>query len=520
MSTNISRISNHLDAPPETSPLYGCIHIPDFPVQAFVRNEPELRRRAVVVLDGTFPLFRVIATNQFARRAGVKVGMTKLQLERFPNIEVRYLSREQEDSMHRALLDCAHYFTPRVEDTATDSITLDLNGLSGLWGTPRAMAQKFFRAADKLGLDAHVATASNPDTAIHAAKTDAGITVITPGQEIKKLRSLPLHILSPSDEISETFDRWGLKTFQDLVRLPKLKVSERLGQEGVRLQQLAQGEASRPILATNEKLCFKESMELEDSINSLEPLTFILNRLLGQLCQRLRARNLTTNELNLDLTLEPAAKDKTCNFTRKLTLPVPIRDPQILLKLFQLDLDAHRPPTAIVRVALTAEPVQPRRIQNGLFLPLAPEPEKLELTLARIGAIVGEDNVGTPELLDTHRPDAFRVKRFSLRTKASRKRTTNAQPAAPPMALRALRPPISASVKMRQGHPSFIQFSGKSGKVLAATGPWNSSGQWWRTDPWDREEWDIEVGSSQHHTLYRIHQDRRTNSWFVDGIYD
>jgi protein ImuB len=73
---------------------------------------------------------------------------------------------------------------------------------------------------------------------------------------------------------------------------------------------------------------------------------------------------------------------------------------------------------------------------------------------------------------------------------------------------------------MRQGHPAYIQFPGKAGTVVAATGPWNSSGQWWRTDPWDRAEWDVEVGSKQQHTLYRIYQDRRTNNWFVDGIYD
>ena len=137
------------------------------------------------------------------------------------------------------------------------------------------------------------------------------------------MQALPLHILSPSDEILETFNRWGLRTFRDLTRLPKVKVSERLGQEGVRLQQMAKGRTSRPLLARNERPCFKESIELEDSIDSLEPLAFILNRLLGQLCQRLRARNLTTNELNLELTMEPEAKDQTCDFARKLRLPIP-----------------------------------------------------------------------------------------------------------------------------------------------------------------------------------------------------
>ena len=54
-------------------------------------------------------------------------------------------------------------------------------------------------------------------------------------------------------------------------------------------------------------------------------------------------------------------------------------------------------------------PVKPRAAQGGLFVPAAPEPVKLELTLARIRAIVGEGRVGSPELLDTHRPDAFRM---------------------------------------------------------------------------------------------------------------
>lgn len=505
-------------------PLYGCLHIPDYPVQAFVRNEPELRRRPVVVLDGTFPLFTVISANMFARRIGIRIGMTKLQLERFSGLTVRYRSREQEDSTHHALLDCGHYFTPRVEDTATDTITLDLNGLSGLWGTPRAMAQKLFRAADKLGLEAHIAMASNPDAAIHAAKAEAGITVIAAGDEMKKLQPLDLQILSPSEEIEESLNRWGLRTFEDLAQLSKVHVAERLGQEGVRLQQMARGETTRPLRVLNEKPYFKESMELEHSIYSLEPLTFLLSRLLNQICQRLSARNRSTNELRLALTLEPPFDKKRVSenhaskdFLRAMRLPVPIRDPKVLLKLLQLDLDAHRPPRAIVGITLTAEPVEPRPIQNGLFLPLAPEPEKLELTLARIGSIVGDDNIGSPQLLDTHRPDAFRLHRFAIPVASAAKKSTASKSVS--LAIRLCRPPRPISVEMQQGQPSQVFFPNKSGKVTAR-GPWNTSGEWWRDAPWNREEWDVEVQSGRHRTLYRIYHDCRTGQWFVDGTYD
>ncbi len=380
MSTSVLKIDrkiaeSYIDAGPRPSPLYGCVHIPDFPVQAFVRNEPELRRRPMAVLDGTFPLFTVVATNGFARNTGVRVGMTKLQLQQFPDVEVRYRSPMQEDCTHQALVDCAHYFTPRVEDTALDTTTLDLNGLYELWGSPRAMAQKLFRAADKLGLEAHVAVASNPDAAMHAAKAAAGITVIATGEEQKKLESLPLHILSPSEEIGTTLDRWGLETFGDLSRLPQIEIAERLGQEGVGLWQMARGETTRLLRVLEEKLHFKESIELEDSIDSTEPLTFILSRLLNQLCQRLTARNRTTNALRLTLKTEPrAVATGSPSFVRTINLPIPIRDPKILLKLFQLDLDTHRPPAPVVEVSMTAEPVEPRTIQNGLFLPLAPEP--------------------------------------------------------------------------------------------------------------------------------------------------
>ena len=530
--------------PIESDPLYGCIHLPDYPVQAFIRNEPKLRSKPVVILDGTFPLFTVVALNGPARKMGVSTGMSKLQLEQFRDLTIRHRSPEQEDSTHRALLDCAHYFTPRIENTAPDTITLDLNGLSGLWGAPRPLAQRLFRFAAKLGLEAHIGVAPNPEAAIHAAKAEAGITVMNTSDAKKKLAALPLDILPASQDMADTFRQWGLQTFQDLTQLPTIDMSERLGQEGVRLQQMARGTTTRPLQVLNEKSYFKESMELEHSIDDLEALNFILSRLLNQITERLAARNRTTNELRLTFKLEPGSTPAATtaipnDFVRTIRFPLPIRDPKILLKLFQLDLDAHRPPAPVVGVVLEAEPVEPRRVQNGLFVPLAPEPEKLELTLARIGEIVGEENIGSPKVLDTHRPDVFRVERFTLpaksnlpkpssktRPQTSHQRATRISSGAgrtspaPPMALRIFRPAQPATVEMDHGQPSRVLFGGKSGKVITARGPWNASGEWWRQEPWSREEWDVEIQNGWRRALYRITHDPRRDTWFVDGAYD
>ena len=176
------------------------------------------------------------------------------------------------------------------------------------------------------------------------------------------------------------------------------------------------------------------------------------------------------------------------------------------------------------QVTLTAEPVAPRKIQEHLFRPRTPEPEKLELTLARIGNIVGQENIGTPSLVDSHRPDAFRIRPFRVLDTTST--NTNAQPrrkhmSAPlPAALRISRPAQPVTVETREGQPARMLFAGKTGKVLTCAGPWNASGDWWRSDTWSREEWDVEVQTNWHRTLYRIYRDPRKDCWFIDGTYD
>src|ERR1700676_5559606 len=69
-----------------TCSMYACIFIPDFPVQAIIRFEQELRARPVAVLTGRPPLEKVVALNERARQTGVEVGTTKSQLEAWDNL--------------------------------------------------------------------------------------------------------------------------------------------------------------------------------------------------------------------------------------------------------------------------------------------------------------------------------------------------------------------------------------------------------------------------------------------------
>jgi len=413
----------------------------------------------------------------------------------------------------------AFEFSPTVEQTAPDTVTLDVTGLDRLFGLPQEIAAALARRAAETGLECHIALAANPDAAICAARGFAradvrptlGPSVIPQGDEAKFLGPLPLWLLAPSPELLETLGRWGIRRFRDLAALPPLGIAERLGPEGLRLRELARGEADRKLLPIPDPLRFEDEIELEYPIELLEPLAFLLARLINGLATRLATRGLATDELRLRLKLENRDTHQ-----RTLRLPVPSLDAKAFLKLLQLNLAAHPPAAPIVHVRLAVEPVKPQAAQSSLFVPVTPEPVKLELTLARIQAIVGEGHVGSPALIDTHRPDAFRLKKGTDAFFVARAKNASAKNASVPfLVLRMFRPPRSARVALASGQPSFVAADGIRGKILDLAGPWRTSGDWWTADPWLRDEWDIALSDGALYRLYCC-----PSGWFLEGSYD
>jgi protein ImuB len=333
-------------------------------------------------------------------------------------------------------------------------------------------------------------------------------------------------LLAPSPELQETLERWGIRRFRELGALPPLGIAERLGPEGLRLRELARGEAERKLLPLEDAARFEDEIELEYPLELLEPLAFLLARLLNGLTSSLATRALATNELRLRLRLENRE-----THARTLRLPVPSLDAKAFLKLMQLDLEAHPPQAPIMHVWMGANPVKPQAAQSGLFIPAAPEPVKLELTLARIKAIVGENRAGVAERLNTHRPDAFRMlewggppgPRGSPRTRSSPEQSrqwkagqgAGSGPGGPPYVLRFFRPPLPARVTVAALGPSYIAAENIHGKVVELAGPWRTSGDWWTLDPWLRDEWDLALSDG---ALYRVYCEPR--GWFVEGSYD
>lgn len=537
---------------------FASIYVPNFILQAILCAEPALRGNAVVLLDGTPPLCSVVAINDSARQAGIEIGMTEPQAAQFFGVEKRRRSPPCEESLHIALLQMCRTISPRVEDAAADTLILDLAGLHCVFDSHKKIASALVSRAYELGLTINVAIAATIDVAIHAARGFFGITLIPAGEEAQRLSSLPVSVLSPSVEILETLERWGVSTCAELAALPVLQLSERLGQEGVRLHELARGAGMRSLVLAESQLRFEEEIEIEDAVEELEPLSFLLGRLLNGLCARLQAHALAASSIHLRFTLgdafetEPAmvgapytAEPSLSFYEKTLRLPVPMRDPKLLLNLLRLLLQTDPPQASIRQISLAAVPARLRTAQNGLFHPSFIDPEKLELTIARLANLVGSSNVGSPEVMDTHRPGAFRMNRFAPaltemkihrklgRASANSNAESEPKPRKTVIALRNFRPEWLAKIEVREDRPMHISFRGMRGKIVAASGPWRTSGDWWRQEAWRHDEWDIDVrfdssaslmGHDLHWEmqdgLFRIYYDNLRRNWFVCGRYD
>ena len=189
-------------------------------VQAVVRSEPGLRDCALALVDGASSIRTVTGLNDAAAKVGIELGMTKPQVQQFGEIEVRERSRTQERIAHAALLDLGWSVSPRIEDTAADTVVLDLAGLASLFGAEENIAGQLAEGTTRLGFITQIATASNLDAAILVSRAFAGITVIPGGEESTIIGKVPVSALSPSAEVLETLEHWGVHTCAALAALP------------------------------------------------------------------------------------------------------------------------------------------------------------------------------------------------------------------------------------------------------------------------------------------------------------
>jgi protein ImuB len=430
------------------------------------------------------------------------------------------------------LAEVARALTPRIEVWGAREIALDLSGLAHLLGDGQAIAEQARRLAADRGLHVRVAIAGTRTAARLLVRHRAGLTVIEPGTEACALAPLPLALLGEIVETSggadragdvRTFRRWGLQTLGELAALPPDELAARLGRDGPDWQRLARGEDPRPLVRAVPDERFEQALDLEWPIEGLEPLSFVLGRLMEPLAAHLEQRDRGAAVLHVRLQLVTQGGEPHAVHERSLQLPAPIRDARTLRTLALLDLESHPPPAAIDRVTVAVDPTPGRIVQYSLLARPLPSPEQISTLMARLQALMGETRCGSPVPIDSWHPGAFTMKPFNPSTADVEPSVSTPQSpgGVPPigMALRRFRRPVSVRVGVDHGRPSSVSTLRReihSGGIDTCAGPWRTSGEWWQA-AWDRDEWDVTLAGG---TTYRLFRERTSNQWFIDGVVD
>lgn len=497
--------------------IYACLYAREFPAQALLRLRPELRDKPCVVMHGEPPMQEVCSLTQKARSLGVTHGMTQVEVDTFSGVVVLERSAKEEAVARAVLLECAGCSSPRVEEVSDDRsflCVLDIVGTKGLCGPPELLARNLLTRVSTLGITACVALSGNFHAAIAVAKSPLplSVRVVPAGEESTVLAALPLTVLDLSEQQAETFSLWGIRTLGMLAALPEQELISRLGQSGQRLRLLARGEAPHLFQPVKPAFTLRERMELDSPVEVLDALMFVANLMLEQLILRATARVLALASVSIALALEGGA-----THTRTVRPALPTNDRQLWLKLLHLDLEAHPPQAAVLAVALDAEPGSSSQVQLGLFSPQLPEPSRLDVTLARIRAIVGDENVGRAVLTDTHQLDGFRMEPFEI---------PSSQPAEVPSAplrpaMRKLRPAESVFVTIQDERPGAFFFRQRRYSVEHAYGPWLINGEWWSRTLWGCEQWDLVARAPDGAALCGcLMRDVLRDQWQMAGLYD
>ncbi len=592
--------------------LWGCVVLPQMAAQAGMRLRPGLAGSAVVVMEGERPLERVCSVNAKASQVGLAEGMTRVEVETFDGVTVLTRSLAEESAAKGILLEVMSRFTPRAEPRVSGpdwECCIDLAGTERLLGDERTLAGKIVEALERVGFVACVVMARNGDAGFSVcrglargvrfvvpthherqrrdecgtregvrgernahARQRMQVRVVAAGDEAKVLAPLSLAVLKLEEEARERFGIWGISTLGELAALPETALITRMGQIGKRLRLRARGELPHLLEPAAEVFSLEEVLELDEPVETLEPLLFLLNPMLEQLIVRAQERALALAAVTVELGVEEPAdrivgeehdaelmcqkgdmvhpvfltqttndaflmvqhKDRVQSVQagsrkRDMGCPVHVRtvrpavavlDRALLLKMLQLDLEAHPSPGAVIRVRLSGEAGDTSRIQLGLFAPQMPEPTRFEDTHARLVSLVGESNVGRVKPLDTHAPEGFVLERFRLPEggyKAPPARDDGAQPAT---ALRRMRPPVEVHVRMRGRQIAEFWFEARRYEVLRCYGPWRASGDWWCGSVWSADTWDVAAVNEGEVLVCLVGHDLRAGVWRMEGVYD
>ncbi len=359
----------------------------------------------------------VLDMSPAAREMGIRRGMPLGSAHRLaPEAAFLVPDRDADRAAIEAALDLLATFSSGVAgpvesaDRAFGLLEVQVDGLERLWGAEPILVERMRGALapvlpgrPRAGI---AGTGFAATLAAALAKSDE-VRSVPPGEEAAFLAPLPAALLTPDRDIRARLARFGLRWIGAVASLPRSALIARFGTEGERLHARARGEETEPFRPRRSPERLLLALPIEPAIAELEPLRFVLRRLVATLADQLLARGAATSRahlrLELDLTFVPAGTPVRMTFEQRL--PEPTAEAEAIARLLFARLERTPPPAPVARLELELAEVTPAAGQQlSLFVPQAARSARLGWQLARLALTFGEERIRRVELTNPEAP--------------------------------------------------------------------------------------------------------------------
>ncbi|MEZ0241533.1 MAG: hypothetical protein ACAH65_12125 [Chloroflexota bacterium] len=289
---------------------------------------------------------------------------------------------------------------------------LGIDGLEPLWGVEPVLVERVATAVHGALPGEHAPAIGIAGT--HFAATIAAVAarpdrpVLVPaGDDAAFLADRPSGLLTTDADVRARLRRFGLRRIGAVAELPRSALIARFGEEGARLHARANGQETDPFRPRHAPERLALAVPIEPPVEDLEPLRFVLHRLVAALAVQITARGLAADRavLTLELDLAFAPRDTPPRITVEQRFPEPTADPEAVERLLFARLEREPPLAAVQRLDLELRGTTAAAGQQlPLFVPQAARSARLGWQLARLALTYGEDRIRRVVITDPEAP--------------------------------------------------------------------------------------------------------------------
>ena len=418
-------------------------------------------------------------------------------------------------------------FTPWVAIHGINNLYLDVSGCSNLFGGELNFINRLHNELHELicpHLTAHIAIADTAGAA-WAISHFTNQNRIPPGENKKYLSTLPLAALRLDEEMLQTLQFLGLNCIGDLLEIPRASLAKRFDSQLLFRLDQALGTEPEPISPRQPIPRSVVQKKFQTPIISMQALAQVTHELLVDLCALLKRRNRAVRCARLSI-----FPTNSHSHQIKIETSRRICTPDILATLFNERLQC-------LHLNLSNdEGVEAVKLEATLTERSYSTQDTLNFREFSYTQTQNDNNHALSDLLDRlasrltkHAVIRFAPHQSHVPERAVKFSTSNIKnlnifwDIPQPRPLHLFNPPIPVeAVAMTPDKPPVLfRWKDQTHRVIRASGPERISGEWWKSDTWTRDYYQVENRNGARFWLYRegLYQDTKHPKWWLHGLF-